>query len=72
MHRRHRAGEGLRAISRATGLARATVGKYARAEIFPERVLRPPALSLIDPYLPHLEAQLGTGCENGMQLWREI
>ncbi len=72
VRRRHRAGEGLRAISRATGLARATVGKYARAEIFPERVLRPPAPSIIDPYLPHLEARLGTGCENGMQLWREI
>jgi transposase len=72
VRRRHLAGEGLRTISRATGLARATVGKYARAEIFPERVLRTPAPSIIDPYLPHLEMRVSEGCENGTQLWREV
>ena len=30
------------------------------------------APSIIDPYLPHLEARLRAGCENGMQLWREV
>ena len=72
VRRRASAGEGLRAISRATGLSRATVGKYARAGAFPERVLRAPVLSIIDPYLPHLEVRFSAGCENGMQLWREV
>ncbi len=72
VRRRHLAGEGLRTISRATGFARATVSKYARAESFPERVLRTPAPSIIDPHLPHLEMRLGEGCENGTQLWREV
>ncbi len=72
VRRRHLAGEGLRSISKATGLARATVGKYAGAGMFPERVLRTPAPSIIDPYLPHLEMRVGEGCENGTQLWREV
>lgn len=72
VRRRHLAGEGLRTISKATGLARATVGKYARAEVFPERVLRTPAPSIIDGYLLHLEMRVSEGCENGMQLWREV
>lgn len=72
VRRRHLAGEGLRIISRATGLVRATVNKYARAEIFPEHVLRPPAPSIIDAYLPHLEMRVSEGCKNGTQLWREV
>lgn len=72
VRRRHLAGKGLRAISKATGLARATVGKDARAEMFPERVLRTPAPGIIDPYLPHLGMRVSEGCENGTQLWREV
>ncbi len=72
VRRRHLAGEGLRSISKATGLARATVDKFARAGMFPERVLRTPAPSIIDPYLPHLEMRVGEGCDNGTQLWREV
>ena len=72
VRRRHLAGEALRSISKATGLARATVGKFARARWFPERVLRTPAPSIIDPYLPYLEMRVGEGCDNGTQLWREV
>jgi len=39
--RRHLAGEALLAIGRATGLARATVRKFAYADSFPERAVRP-------------------------------
>ncbi len=45
----------LLAIGRATGLARATVRKYAQAESFPERAIQRPAPSRLDPYLAHLE-----------------
>ena len=72
IRRRYLAGEKLKALSRSTGLARATVRKFALAENFPERSARSPEKSIIDPYLPMLEAQLAQGCENGSQLWREV
>lgn len=72
VRRRHLAGETLLAIVRATGLARATVRKYAQAESFPERAIRRPNPSRLDPYLAHLEHRMAEGCENAMALWREI
>ena len=72
VRRRHLAGEPLLAIARATGLARATVRKYARAESFPEWAAHGPRRSIIDPYLPHLERRLVEGCENAVVLWREL
>lgn len=71
VRRRHLAGERLMAISRVTGLSPTTVRKLAYAEAFPERSVRAPGGSLIDPYLPMLEERLADGCENGLQLWRE-
>jgi transposase len=72
VRQRHLAGETLLAIGRATGLARATVRKYAQAESFPERARRRPNPSRLDPYLAHLEQRMAEGCENAMALWREI
>ena len=69
---RHGVGEPLLAISRAMGLARATVRKFAWAETFPARLPRGPGPSILDPYLPHLERRLAEGCENGLVLWREL
>ncbi|WP_376100804.1 transposase (plasmid) [Roseomonas sp. CCTCC AB2023176] len=72
VRRRHAAGEPLLALSRRMGLARGTVRKYAGAESFPERAVRAPGPSLLDPYLAHLEARLAERCENAMELWREL
>jgi len=72
VRRRHLAGETLLAIGHATGLARATVRRYAQAESFPERAIRQPSPSRLDPYLAHLEQRMAEGCENAMALWREI
>jgi len=72
VRRRHLAGEKLLAISRSTGLARATVRKYAHADAFPERAVRRPGRSNLDPYVAHLEARLAEGFENAMALWREV
>ncbi|KQP04508.1 hypothetical protein ASF26_10210 [Methylobacterium sp. Leaf93] len=59
-------------MARATGLARGTVRKYAQAESFPERAARRPEPSRLDPHLAHLEQRMPQGCENAMELWREL
>ena len=69
---RHAAGEPLLALSRRMGLARGTVRKYAGAESFPERAVRAPGPSRLDPHIAHLEARLAAGCENAVALWREL
>jgi hypothetical protein len=72
VRRRLQAGETLLAIGRALGLARSTVRRYAYAERFPERAVRVPPLSILDPYFSHLEARLTPGCEHALALWREL
>jgi transposase len=72
VRRRHAAGEPLLTLSRRMGLARRTVRNYAQAESFPERAIRAPGRSILDPYLAHLEARLAAGCENARALWREL
>jgi transposase len=72
VRRRFQAGEKLLAISRAMDLARSTVRRYAYAESFPERAVRVPPPSILDPYLGHLETRLSEGYENAMALWREL
>ena len=72
VRRRHLAGEALLAIGRVTGLARATVRKYAHAESFPERAVRQPGRSILDPFIAYLEARMAEGCEDAIALWREV
>ena len=72
VRRRHLAGESLRAIKKATGLARATVRRFAYAESFPERAVRAPGPSRLDPFIPWLEERLAAGCENASALYREL
>ena len=71
--RRGRAGgETLLGIARAMGLARATVRKYAAADIFPARLPHGAGSSLLDVHVGYLVRRIGEGCENAMALWREI
>ncbi|GAA0265982.1 ISL3 family transposase ISMex10 [Methylorubrum aminovorans] len=72
MRRRRAGGQSLRQINRETGLVRATVRKYAFAERFPCHGRRGPGRSIHDPHLHHLHAHQAAGCENAMQLWREL
>ena len=72
VRRRRAAGQSLRRINRETGLARATVRKYAFAEQVPRHGLRGPEPSILDPYLDHPHARLAEGCENATRLWREL
>jgi transposase len=67
-----REGHNISQIAHTLGLHRETVRKNYYATRFPERRQRQPGNSILDPYLPYLEKRLQAGCENGMQLWREI
>lgn len=65
-------GHNISQIARILGLHHETVRKNYYATSFPERKRRQPGHSILDPYLPYLEQRVQAGCENGMQLWREI
>ena len=72
VRRRHAAGEPLMRIARTLELARGTARRFAASATFPERGARPVAASSLDPFLAHLHARHAAGCENGLQLWREL
>ena len=72
VQRRRAAGESIMAIARAIPLAPGTVRRYASADKAPERGARAVGPSILDPWLAHLERQLAQGCENGLQLVREL
>lgn len=72
VRRRRAAGQSLRQINCETGLARATVRKYAFSERLPRHGRRGPGRSVLDPYLDYLHTRHGKACENAMQLWREL
>lgn len=65
-------GFSIRQIARLLKLHRATVTKYYLADTFPERKPTVQAKSMLDPYLSYLDKRRRSGCENAMQLWREI
>src|SRR5690606_27275842 len=56
VRRLRRAGQPLLAISRTLHLARGNVRQYASASTFPERAVRVPGPSILDPYLEYLSA----------------
>jgi transposase len=72
VQRRRAAGESIMAIARAIPLAPGTVRRYASTDHAPERGERRIGPSLLDPFLAHLEERLADGCENGLQLVREL
>ena len=69
---RRAAGQSIMAIARAIPLAPGTVRRYASTDQAPERGARAVGPSGLDPWLAHLERRLAQGCENGLQLVREL
>lgn len=65
-------GKSIRKIAATLKLHRATVRTFYYADEFPERSQRRRQPSILDPYLPYLESRQQEGCENALQLWREI
>jgi hypothetical protein len=72
VQRRHAAGESIMAIARAIPLAPGTVRRYAPMDRAPERGERRIGPSRLDPWLAYLERRRAEGCENGLQLLREL
>ncbi|MXQ14892.1 ISL3 family transposase [Microvirga makkahensis] len=72
VRQRHARGETLLAISRTMGPARGTVRTFAQAESLPERAVRQPGPSILDPYRYHLNTRLAAGYEIATALWREL
>jgi transposase len=68
----HKLGQGVRAISRATGLAPKTVRKYLDAGSFPEWGTPTRRNLMITRYLPYLKQQWAKGQHNACQLYRDI
>lgn len=65
-------GYSIRKIAQLLAMHRATVTKYHQAESFPARKQNRQSRSILEPFLPYLRKRQIEGCENAMQLWREI
>lgn len=72
VRRLHATGFSIRSIVRQTGLHRETVRKFLRAESFPERAMRSPRSSVVKPFAEYLKQRWQAGCENALQLYREL
>lgn len=68
----HAAGLSMRKIGEQVGISRGTVFHYLRSDSDPTGTQMRLKRSILDPYLPYLYERLQGGCENGVQMWREI
>lgn len=69
----HQRGLSQRAIAETLNINRATVRKFIDAEGFPERApYKGRHRSILEPYIPYIHQRWVQGCENALQLWREI
>jgi transposase len=67
-----KAGYNISQIAALLGHHWETVRKYFESTSFPERKRRRPGRSKLDPYVPYLIQRQEEGCENALQLWREL
>jgi transposase len=67
----HTEGASMRQIAIQLGIHYRTVRRFLAAW-FPERAVRPPVRTILDPHIPYLMEQLRAGHDNSMQLWREL
>jgi transposase len=72
IQRLRRDGFNMAQIVRLLNLHPKTVRTNFHATSFPERKQRPAKRSMLDPFVPYLERRVYEGCENALQLWREV
>jgi transposase len=68
----HSQGVSILGIAQQLGLSRGAVYRYIRSDGDPTATQWRPQPSQLDPYLPYLYQRWQEGCENGVQLWREL
>jgi transposase len=68
----HRHGRSQVQIAGALGMGRHTVRRILRAGGVPEMAPAVPRPSGVRPYEPYLRERWAAGCDNAMQLWREV
>lgn len=59
-------------IARLVDLDVHTVRNYLRSDTFPERSRRSPEKGMLTPYKEYLLRRWEEGCQNALQLWREV
>jgi transposase len=65
-------GISISSIAKRLPISRQTVYRYLRSDTDPTARLKRHRPSTLDPYLSYLYERWQQGCENGLQLWREI
>ena len=69
----HQRGLSQRAIAKVLSINRATARKFIHADAFPERAPHKGRhRSILEPYIPYIHQRWAEGCDNALQLWREI
>jgi transposase len=68
----HRQGWSQVRIADALGMGRHTVRRFLRAGSFPEPAPATPRPSGLRPYESYLRERWAAGCDNALQLWREL
>ena len=68
----HARGLSTVAIGRQTGVSRATIIRWLRAEGFPERRPATPRRTSLDAQAAYLRQRWSDGCHNATRLWREL
>lgn len=65
-------GVSINSIAQQLRINRQTVYRYLRTDTDPTARMVRQKSSMLDPYLPYMYGRWQQGCENGLQLWREI
>jgi transposase len=68
----HACGLCVVAINRQTGVSRATITRWLRAERFPERRPATQRSTTLDAHAAYLRQRWAEGCHNATRLWREL
>jgi transposase len=68
----HEEGLSERAIARTLCINRGTVRKFLHSDGFPERGQKKRTGSILDSHIPYIHRRWAEGCDNSLQLWREI
>lgn len=68
----HKEGMSINSVAQQLRINRQTVYRYLRADTDPTARMVRQKSSMLDPYLPYMYGRWQQGCENGLQLWREV